>query len=145
MSRIRVSRTIMATPREVWAALEDIESHVTWMADAEAIRFTSSRRHGVGTAFACDTRVGPIRLTDHMEVTTWRPGHEMAVHHVGIVTGHGRFRIRRRGRRRSRLVWDEQLTFPLWLGGPVGAFVAKPLLHALWSGNLRRFARIVEG
>lgn len=114
------------------------------MADAETIRFSSSKHHGVGTRFECDTRIGPIRLTDLMEVTEWRPRHVMAVRHVGVVTGHGRFIIYRRGRHKTRLVWKEQLTFPWWLGGPIGAFVAKPIMHIIWSGSLRRFAQIVE-
>ncbi len=43
MTRIRVS-TLVAAPRaDVWRAVADIGSHVRWMRDAEAIRFTSPR------------------------------------------------------------------------------------------------------
>ena len=43
------------------------------MADAVAIRFETEQTRGVGTKFLCDTKVGPIRLTDQMEITEWQP------------------------------------------------------------------------
>ena len=74
MARIRVSTDIDASPRAVWATIDDIGSHVAWMADAVAIRFRTDQRSGVGTSFECDTKVGPLSLTDIMEMTSWEPG-----------------------------------------------------------------------
>ena len=138
--RVRVSVDIPASPETVWADVSDISSHVEWMADAESIRFTSSRRSGVGTTFDCATRVGPLHTVDRMEVTEWRPRRSMGVRHVGLVTGTGRFTLRRRGRRRTRLVWEERLAVPWYLGGPL----ASPVLRLIWRGNLKRFAALVE-
>ncbi len=73
MARIRVTTMLAAPPRRVWADLEDISSHPEWMADAVGIRFLSEQRTGVGTRFECDTKVGPFRLTDVMEITEWVP------------------------------------------------------------------------
>lgn len=134
MARVEVSIIINRSPAEVWRHVEDIASHVEWMADAEAIRFTSSTRRGVGTTFDCDTRVGPFRLVDRMEVTEWDEGRAIGVRHVGLVTGRGRFTLRRRGRRRTRFTWEEDLAIPWWLGGPVAAVV----LRLVWLRNLRR-------
>ena len=140
-----MSRTIPARPGVVWDHLRDIPSHVRWMADAEAIRFVGDRRAGVGTTFDCDTKVGPIRLVDRMEVTEWAPGRAMGVRHVGVVTGSGRFSLRRsRLRRSTRLTWEEELRFPWWLGGPLGAVVGRQVLAAIWRGNLRRFEALVS-
>ena len=144
MTRLRVAITIDAPPRVVWRAVSDIPSHVNWMRDAEAIRFTSARRSGVGTTFDCDTRVGPFHTVDKMEVVEWRPGRVLGVRHRGAVRGEGRFTIRRRRRGRTLFVWTERLTFPLWLGGPVGSFVARPILRAIWRSNLRAFKTLVE-
>ena len=135
---------VEAPPRRVWDRLRDLESHVEWMADAVAIRFVTERREGVGTTFDCDTRVGPLRTVDRMTVTEWRPRRAMGVRHVGIVTGQGRFTLRRAGRGRTRLVWDERLRFPWWLGGPVAGALAAPVLRRIWRGNLARFARRVQ-
>ncbi len=149
MARIRVHVDIEATPAQVWDAIADVGSHVTWMHDAHAIRFTSSRHHGVGTTFECDTRIGPLRMVDDMEITRWRPRREMGVRHRGVVSGKGSFTLRpRRGRRRGRPVtrftWSERLRFPLYLGGPLGALAASPVLHWTWRRNLRTLRRLVE-
>ena len=144
MTRIRVSTRIDASPGEVWRAVEDIGSHVTWMHDAVAIRFTSARHRGVGTTFDCDTRVGPFSLLDRMEVTSWRPRREMGISNVGLVTGSGTFRLRRARRGGTRFTWNERLTFPWWMGGPVGSMVAAPVLRRLWRRNLSNLKRRVE-
>jgi carbon monoxide dehydrogenase subunit G len=136
MRRVVVRRKIDAPIETVWDALADIESHVEWMADARAIRFTSERTEGVGTTFDCDTKVGPLRLVDKMEVTEWTPEQAMAVRHIGLVTGEGRFTLFR-ARSGTVLSWEEQLQFPWWIPSIPAAMV----LRAIWRGNLRRFER----
>ena len=137
---------VRATPAAVWAELGDLASHVEWMMDAVEIRFVGDgRRAGVGTTFECDTVVGPFRLTDVMTVTEWRPRRALGVRHVGVVTGTGRFTLRRVGVRRTRVTWDESLVFPRRLGGRVALAVAAPVLRRVWRGNLRRLRERVEG
>jgi hypothetical protein len=143
--KIRVGITIDAPPARVWRTVEPIERHVDWMADAVAIHFRGNRTRGIGTAFDCETKVGPFRTVDHMVVTEWQPERTMGIEHRGVFTGRGRFTLRRRLSGRTRFTWTEQLTFPLWMGGPVGAFAAKPVLRAIWRRNLRRLKALVEG
>ncbi len=134
---IRVATTIDAPPEVVWSNLADVGSHVEWMLDAEAIRFTSPQRQGVGTTFDCDTRLGPFRLTDRMEVTEWDEGRVMGVRHAGLVKGEGRFTLAPvDGGHHTRFTWEERLAFPWSLTGPV--------LAAIWRRNLRRLKRSVE-
>ena len=131
---------LAAPPEAVWADVEDIASHVEWMADAEAIRFLGEQTRGVGTRFECDTKVGPFRLTDVMEITDWVPGKVMGVRHTGVVTGTGRFTLKKARGGRTQFQWKERLSFPLWLGGPVGALLSKPVLGWVWRRNLARLA-----
>jgi len=145
MARIRVSTVIDASPAQVWEVVRHVEDHVDWMHDAVAIRFTSGRRSGKGTTFDCDTRVGPFRLTDRMEITRWRPRRAMGVRHVGVVTGTGQFTLRRLPGGRTRFTWKERLRFPWWMGGPFGAVVGAEVLRLVWARNLRGLARVVEG
>jgi hypothetical protein len=138
---VSVATTVPVGSAQVWGALERIEDHVTWMLDATAIRFVGPQRRGVGTAFECDTRFGPLRLTDHMEITEWDPGVAMGVRHDGAVSGVGRFLLTAAPGEATRIEWRESLSFPWWLGARLGEVVAKPILAIVWRGNLRRLAR----
>lgn len=138
--RIRVGTTIAAPPATVWADIERLESHVEWMRDARSIRFLGLRRHGVGTRFACRTRIGPFTTVDVLRVTEWKPRKAMGIEHVGVVRGEGRFQLRKQRRGRTRFTWDERLTFPGWMGGWLGEHLAAPLLRRVWKRNLRNLA-----
>jgi hypothetical protein len=144
MGRIRVSTVIDASPEEVWEEVRHIDRHTDWMADAVEIRFTSTRRSGVGTTFDCLTKVGPLRLTDKMEITEWRDGKVMGVSHVGLVTGTGRFTITRAKGGRTRFSWEERLRFPWWMGGPVGGVFGGRIMKRIWVRNLRVLKATVE-
>jgi carbon monoxide dehydrogenase subunit G len=146
MGRITVSTELDATTEEVWAIVEPIERHVDWMADAVAIRFDTDQTRGVGTSFRCDTQVGPIRLTDQMEITEWEPERSMGVRHTGIVTGTGAFTLEPIDLgRRTRFTWSEELRFPWFLGGRLGEAVGGQLvMKSIWRRNLRELRRIVD-
>jgi hypothetical protein len=130
----------------VWEDLTRISSHVEWMADAEAIRFQSEQREGVGTAFETDTKVGPLRLTDKMVITEWEPSRAMGIRHTGVVTGVGRFTLEvAPGRPGETLfTWEESLEFPAWMGGALGARAGKPILTRIWRHNLANLRRRFE-
>jgi len=146
VAHISVSIEIDATTERVWEVVEPVERHVDWMHDAVAIRFETDQTRGVGTRFLCDTKVGPIELVDKMEITEWRPGEAMGVRHTGIVTGTGMFTLTPIDLgRRTRFTWAEELIFPWWLGGPIGAWIGgKLVMGAIWRRNLRGLASIVE-
>ena len=135
---------IAAPPAKVWAVLEPVETHVEWMADAERITFTTEQRRGVGTTFECLTRVGPLSTTDVMTVTEWEPGAVMGIEHRGVVVGRGHFTLSPLAVNRTRFRWEEELHFPLWMGGAAGELAAKPILTRIWQGNLRRLQARVE-
>ena len=146
MGRILVSVEINAPPADVWSVVEPIERHVDWMADAVAIRFTGESTRGVGTEFECDTKVGPIKLTDEMAITEWEPERSMGVRHTGIVTGTGVFELEPIDLgRRTRFTWTEDLTFPWYLGGRIGEIIGgQAVMKQIWKRNLRRLTALVE-
>jgi hypothetical protein len=114
------------------------------MDDAVAITFRSPRRQGVGTTFDCDTKVGPFRLTDRMVITEWKPNRVMGVRHEGLVTGRGRFTLRRQRGGRTKFTWAERLVVPWRLGGPLAAVPLAAVLRRVWAKNLRHLKEIVE-
>ncbi len=153
MSDVTVSIVLDAPAADVWVLVEPVERHVDWMADAESISFTSERTRGVGTRFTCVTKIGPITLHDRMEITEWQPVADdtavgrMGVRHDGVVTGTGVFTIEPLDDdpRRCRFTWSEDLDFPWYFAGRLGAVVGGRLvLGPLWRRNLRSLQRLVE-
>jgi carbon monoxide dehydrogenase subunit G len=143
MARISVHVDIDAPIEEVWREAADLPSHAEWMADAESIEFLSESRAGVGTRMRVATKVGPLRTNDMMEVTEWVEGRSIGVRHSGVVTGEGRFDLSAVAGG-TRFSWTEELTFPVYLGGPITAFFAKPVLRWIWQRNLTGLKRRVE-
>jgi carbon monoxide dehydrogenase subunit G len=137
---VRVSIDIPAPRQAVWDEVAIIERHVEWMVDAERIDFLTDEHTGRGTEIAVVTRVGPFRTTDHMTFTEWQPPATMAVEHRGLFTGFGRFSLESLGPRLTRFSWEEVIRFPWYLGGPLAAFVAQPILRRIWRHNLERLA-----
>ena len=92
-----------------------------------------------GCRIGDETRVGPLHTVDRMEVTEWVEGRVIGVRHVGLVTGTGRFTLRRAGLlgRSTRFTWEEDIGVPA---------VAGLVLRLVWWRNLRRlrqrFARM---
>jgi carbon monoxide dehydrogenase subunit G len=143
MARIGITISIDHPIGRVWDALCDLASHADWMADAESIEFVGDRRQGVGTTMVVRTRVGPLRTDDVMIVTEWVEGRRIGVEHTGLVEGRGVFDLSEVGTG-TEFAWSEDLRFPWYLGGPVVAAVAGPILKQIWKKNLERFAASLE-
>ena len=141
---IDVSVTISRPPAEVWAYVKNIESHTEWMLDADAIRITSSNASGTGTRFDCDTKIGPFRLVDRMEITAREDNKFMGVSHQGIVSGWGQFSLEQAGPDGTIFRWAESLKFPWYLGGRLGQIAARPVLRWVWNRNLAQLKEQVE-
>ena len=119
-------------------------SDLEWMADADSITFVTDQRQGVGTEFECLTRVGPLVTTDVMTITEWEPGRRMGIEHRGVVTGRGHFELEGDGRGRTVFCWEEDLTFPTWMGGRLGERAGRPVLMRIWRANLSRLKAKAE-
>lgn len=144
MSLLTVEVVINRDDVQVWKHLSDIGQHCSWMLDAKEIRFTSSSHAGVGTTFDCLTQVGPLRMTDRMEIIEWQKGRAIGVRHVGAVTGLGRFVIRSLGPDETEVTWTERLTFPKWSVPIITGPIIRTVLHRVWTHNLQHLKRIVE-
>lgn len=137
MTRIVVSRAMPVPRAAAWEAIADLASHPRWMRDAHSIKFTTDQHRGVGTRVEVETRVGPLRTVDVMEVTAWDEGHSIAVTHRGVIRGVGRLSIGEVSDA-AIVTWTEDLTFPWWLGAGLTARLARPILARVWRGNLER-------
>lgn len=143
MARIAVSRAMNAPHDRVWAVIADLGSHAAWMKDAQWIVFVNDQRRGKGTRMEVKTVVGPFRTVDAMEVVGWEEGRSIEVAHRGLVQGQGKLAVSP-GDDVTTVTWEENLTFPWWLGGRFTAWLALPVLSAIWRGNLRRLEAVLS-
>lgn len=120
---------------EVWRHLADLEGHISWMRDAESVRFASPVRRGVGTTLVVRTRIGPFRTDDLLEVVGWAEGRSITVQHGGLVKGTGQLRVDP-SEDGCHVTWTEDLVFPWWLGGSITGWLAAPVLRWTWRRNL---------
>jgi hypothetical protein len=142
VATIRITQTFSATPDVLWEELRQIQRHVLWMHDAVAIAFETDQHEGVDTQFLCTTKVGPFVTQDKMVITRWVEEKVMGVEHRGLIRGSGTFKLSARSGG-SELTWREALDFPWWLGGPLGAHAATPILRSIWRSNLRTLAALM--
>jgi uncharacterized protein YndB with AHSA1/START domain len=142
MTSICVDVLIDRPRRDVWEELRHIDRHVRWMSDARSIDFHSPQREGVGTTFNCLTKVGPFTTKDVMSVAHWDDEVAMGITHRGLVTGHGAFLLTDEDGA-TRMTWHEDLVFPWWCAGPLGAFAARPILRMIWRKNLSNLAHLL--
>lgn len=139
---VTVSAHYAATPEKTWEELRRVDRHVQWMTDAVSIEFLSDQREGVGTSFRCRARVGPLVTNDLMTITRWEENSVMGVAHRGLVKGSGTFTLNAQAEG-TVIVWQEELVFPWWALGPLGAWLARPVLRRLWAKNLRNLGQLI--
>jgi len=138
--KVSVSLDTPFEPNTVWDELEQLEQHITWMAEAETLTFLGGQRRGVGTEVVVVTKVGPFRTRDHLRFTRWSVPAVMAAEHHGLFVGAGRFTLDPIEPNATRLTLTEQIQFPWYLGAGLGALVARPILRRIWAGNLQRLS-----
>ncbi len=136
---IQVAIDIDAPIDTVWDDLAQLETHSEWMRDADSIEFVGEQRQGVGTKIRVPTRIGPLRTVDEIEFTSWEPPTLMAISHRGLFTGTGDISLRTTAAG-TIVTWREEVQFPLRFAGPLGEFVAAPILRLVWKSNLKRLA-----
>jgi len=127
---ITVSVDVDAPVETVWGEVTDWESQGEWMLGT-AVKVTRGDGTSVGSELAATTGVGPLGVTDTMEIVGWDPPHRATVRHTGrVVRGSGVFTVLERrtddGREASTFVWSEQLDLPLGALGALGWPVVKP-------------------
>lgn len=129
---------------DVWNHIADIKSHVLWMKDAVSIEKMSGADNSVGALYVCDTKVGPLRTRDHMQVTAYEAPTLMEMEHTGAVKGKGTFRLVATSDTKTLFIWAENLKFPWYMGGAIGKIVGMKMLHKIWKQNLEQLKTDIE-
>ena len=113
------------------------------MKDAVSIDFDTEHRRGVGVRMMVPTRVGPLRVTDRMEVNEWNEEESIGVRRLGRIGGQGRFELSSHPDG-TTLTLSEKIDFPWYLGGRITGWFAGPILRRVFRSNLFRFRDWVQ-
>lgn len=148
MSR-RVELTVpvdVAAPAEaVWRAVTDWEGQGDWMLGTRVAVVSEGDGRRLGARLSAVTGMGPLGVTDTMEIVEWDPPKRCVVRHTGkVVRGDGVFEVAELGAERARFLWSELLDLPLGVLGRIGWPVVRPVFRAGVAYSLRRMARRCE-
>jgi hypothetical protein len=138
-----------APAQVVWAYVTDWERQGEWMLGTR-VRVTGGDGRGVGTTLRAVTGIGPLGVSDTMEVVEFREGSDRsghddrwraAVRHTGrVIRGEGFFAVDELGPQRSRFTFTELIDLPLGALGRLGWPLARPVIRAGFVVSLRRMA-----
>ncbi|WP_018655621.1 SRPBCC family protein [Actinomadura flavalba] len=138
MADVWAEATGAASAAHVFDVLTDWPRHREWMPFTKA-----EGGHGVGADITGWTGIGPLRFSDTMVITDWRPGERVEVRHTGrLVRGSAWFAVEPLPGGGSRVVWTEKLDLPLGVLGRAGWVVVRPVTRVFMGFGLRRLARL---
>jgi len=150
MTRVELTVPVdVNVPAEaVWRKVTDWEGQGDWMLATRVEVTGAGDGRRAGATLTAVTGVGPLGVTDRMEIVEWDPPRRCVVRHLGrVVRGEGVFEVVPLDASRARLLWSELLDLPLGrLGrlGRLGWYVLAPVFRAGVAFSLRRMARQCE-
>jgi carbon monoxide dehydrogenase subunit G len=144
MPLYRAEIAIDVPTARVWDALLDWEGSSRWMVPPTTVEIMGERTNRPGMRVHAVSRLGPLRLVDHMVVTDWEPEREIRVRHVGWpLRGDGIFRVEPDGTG-ARFVWVEDLVLPLGIVGELAGSLLKPLAERALAASCRNLKSTLE-
>lgn len=147
MTRVEVSEPVdVAAPAEVvWRTVTDWASQGEWMLGTRVRPIGDGDGRRLGATVEAVTGIGPVAVTDRMEIVEWAPPRRCVVRHLGrVVRGEGVFEVLPLGPERARFRWSERLDLPLGRLGALGWPLVRPAFRAGMAFSLRRMERRCE-
>ena len=144
MTRIEltVPVDVDAPAAAVWRKVTDWEGQGDWMLGTRVRTTGEGDGRRLGATLAAVTGIGPLGVTDRMEIVEWTPPRRCVVRHLGrVVRGDGVFEVVPLDADRARFLWSELLDLPLGRLGALGWPVLRPAFRAGVAFSLRRMAR----
>jgi len=136
---------VAAPPDAVWGKVTDWERQGDWMLGTRVRTLGEGDGRRLGATLEAVTGLGPLGVTDRMEIVEWTPPRRCVVRHLGrVVRGDGVFEVVPLGADRARVLWSELLDLPLGRLGALGWRVLRPAFGAGVAYSLRRMARQCE-
>ena len=143
--RINESTLVAAPSETVWSYLADPENYLRFMSGITHWEVVGERPNGLGARYRILLRVGAAEVGGLVEMVEWNEPFDLAWHSVTGVDHRGRWRIRERGKGRSRI--EFRLAYGFVGGGIAGLLteVAAALtVRRQMRRTLRQLKRQVE-
>lgn len=147
MTRVELTIPVdVAVPAEtVWRKVTDWAGQGEWMLGTRVRPTSGGGGRRLGATLEAVTGVGPLAVTDRMEVVEWTPPRRCVVRHLGpVVRGEGVFEVSPLGAECSRFSWSELLDLPLGRLGALGWPLVRPAFRAGVEFSMRRMERQCE-
>ena len=147
MTRIEltVPVEVAAPPDAVGRKVTDWAGQGDWRLGTRVRATSGDDGRRLGATLEAVTGVGPLGVTDRMEIVEWTPPRRCVVRHLGrVVRGEGVFEVLPLGEERARFLWSELLDLPLGRLGRLGWPLVRPAFRAGVALSLRRMARQCE-
>ena len=147
MTRIELTEPVdVAAPAEVlWHVVTDWANQGEWMLGTRVRPTSGGDGRRLGATLEAVTGVGPLGVSDPMEIVEWTPPRRCVVRHLGkVVRGEGVFEVLPLGPERARFLWSELLDLPLGRLGALGWPLVRPAFRAGVAFSLRRMKRRCE-
>jgi hypothetical protein len=147
VTRVELSEPVdVAAPAEVvWRTVTDWASQGEWMLGTRVRPTGGGDGRRLGATLEAVTGIGPVAVTDRMEIVEWAPPRRCVVRHLGrVVRGEGVFEVLPLGPERARFRWSELLDLPLGRLGALGWPLVRPAFRAGMALSLRRVERRCE-
>lgn len=129
----------------VWQVVTDWPGQCEWMLATRVETTSGGDGRYLGATMSAATGVGPLAVTDTMEITEWEPPRRCVVRHTGaVIRGDGIFEVTPLGPDRARFLWSELLDLPLGALGRAGWPLVRPAMRAGVERSLRVMARRCE-
>ena len=139
--RVVESITVSAPPNEVWDVVSDPERALSFMSGITRWEVVSPRPTGVGARYRMLFRVGSAEIGGLIEVVEWTRGRDLAWTSVTGIDQRGRWRLRDRGERGTKV--EIRLAYGV-AGSGLGGWIAERIAAPAVSGHLRRSLRALK-
>lgn len=135
--------TVVAVPRHrVWEAVSDLAAYPDLIPGISRWEHRGGPRRGLGARYAMRMRVGSADVGGLIEVVEWDEGAELAWTNVLGLEQRGRWRLRDKGDRATRVVVRFAYSSPGVILGRVADAVAAPTVRRNLAASLARLRRL---
>ena len=136
--RVTASIEISAPPEAVWQVIGDPSRYLEFMSGVTRWEVVSEEPQGIGARYRMLLLVGSAEVGGLIEVVEWDPPGELAWNSVTGVDQRGRWRVRPRGRERTRV--ELRLAYGV-AGSGITGWLAERIASGEVSNHLRRSVR----